>query len=268
MPSPLLAIDEPRVPEQVAAYFASGLVPRLADLYGPGAKVGSGVIFDETTKVGTVRRVLAWTKTFLSGTSTVTPTELTNNWVAPVTTRDGVVLGLATVWVNPASDLPELADFDKGSATVAPKGALLVRDDVRHAWFASDGTTITPLVAGDSGARTAVSNAGFQKLIAANADAPQVQAPSNQGLLVAGVVLGIVVVLLAGFVLLPDRRKKTRETPPAGEDAASAPVEPGEEPAVAATVRPATPARAAGSRPATAKPAAKAQRPPGAAEAG
>lgn len=201
-----LASDEPRVPEEVASYFATGLVPRLADLYGAST-------YDATTKVGTVRRVLAFTKAFRSGAAT-TPTELTNNWVAPVSTKGDVVLGLATVWINPGSDQPELADFAPGSATVAalaaaPAGALLVRDDQVKAWFASDGTTITPLVPGKSGVTSALPNAEFRKKLLADAPTPAASEPS-QGLLVAGIVLGIVVVLLAGFVLLPDRRRRAR----------------------------------------------------------
>ena len=35
----------------------------------------------------------------------------------------------------------------------------------------------------------------------------------NQGLLIAGITLGVVVVLLAVFVLLPDRRSSTAEPP-------------------------------------------------------
>lgn len=198
-----LASDEPRVPEEVASYFATGLVPRLADLYGSGS-------FDATTKVGVVRRVLAFTKAFRSGGDSTTPTELTNNWVAPVSTKDDVVLGLATVWINPGSDLPELANFAPGTATVAalaaaPAGALLVRDDPTGAWFASDGTTITPLVRGTSGVTSALPNAQFRKKLVVDTPAPANE--PNQGLLVAGIVLGIVVVLLAGFVMLPDRRR-------------------------------------------------------------
>jgi hypothetical protein len=209
---PALASDEPRVPEDVAAYFATGLVPRLADLYGAGT-------YDATTKVGAVRRVLAFTTAFRSGadvtaTDTATPTELTNNWIAPVSTKGDVVLGLATVWINPGSDQAELANFAPGTATVAalaaaPAATLLVRDDQTAAWFASDGTTITPLVPGRSGVTSALPTAEFRTKLLADAPAPAAGQP-NQGLLVAGIVLGIVVVLLVVFVLLPVRRRRSR----------------------------------------------------------
>ncbi|WP_394771716.1 hypothetical protein [Lacisediminihabitans sp.] len=243
---PALATDEPRVPEEVASYFATGLVPRLADLYGTSS-------YDSTTKVGTVRRVLAFTTAFRSGADT-TPTELTNNWVAPISSKGDVVLGLATVWINPGSDQPELANFAPGTATVAalaaaPTGALLVRDDRTEAWFASDGTTITPLVPGTSGIKAALPTAEFGKRLVAESPAPAAAGPPNQGLLVAGIVLGIVVVLLAGFVLLPDRRRRARGASEAVAvphgPAPDPPAEPAADP-IAPPVQP--------KRPATAKP--------------
>ena len=206
------ALDEPKVPEQVGTYFATGLIPRLAGLYGPGAKAGTGITFDATTKVGGIRRVLSWTNAFLAGTKTASPTELTNNWIASVTINQTEVVGLATVWINPSSDLPELANFDPGPALVAalaaaPASTMLIRDVAHAAWFATDGTTITPLVAGTSGVTFPTPPANYQKTIAAvTTDA----AAPNQGLPVAGVVLGVVVVILAAFVLLPVRRRRAR----------------------------------------------------------
>ncbi|MHB1170934.1 MAG: hypothetical protein ACYCZY_00240 [Lacisediminihabitans sp.] len=232
------AADEPKVPEQVASYFATGLVPRLTDLYGPGAKAGSGMAFDETTKVGTIHRLLAWTADFLAGKQTSSSTELTNNWIAPVSDKDGTVLGLATVWINPGSDLPELATFDPGpqlakALAAAPAGTLLVHDPARSAWFATDGKTVTPLVPGTSGLSAPTSPSGFQKLLRTDAAArATANAGTNPGLLVAGLTLGVVVVILGIFVLLPDRKRRARvgeaatvmaaEPPETGSDAAPA----------------------------------------------
>ncbi|MCU1557387.1 MAG: hypothetical protein JWN09_1382 [Microbacteriaceae bacterium] len=229
------ALDEPKIPEQVSAYFASGLVPRLADLYG-------GIDFDATTKVGGIRRVLSWTGDFLAGKNTATPTELTNGWNAPVTINQTTVVGLATVWINPSNDLPELADFAAGPAlaaalAAAPVGTLIVRDDAHSAWFATDGTTITPLVAGTSGVTFPTTPAKYQKTM--GAPTPDAVAP-NQGLLVAGIVLGIVVVILAVFILLPVRRRRHAAVePPADvEDPAPIAVEPEPEPARPPVARP------------------------------
>jgi hypothetical protein len=208
-----VALDEPRVPQQVAAYFATGLVPRLADLFG--AKAGAEVVFDATDRVGRVHRVLAWTSAYLAGARSGDPTELTNDWIADVTTSGGTVAGLATVWINPASDLPELADFAPGAALAAaiasaPTGTLIIRDDSHSAWFATDGTTLTPLVSGTSGVTAPTTAAAYQRRFSLVSPTAPAGAESTRGLQIAVLVLGIVVVLLAVYVLLPDRRRRAR----------------------------------------------------------
>ena len=216
---PARAVTEP-VPEQVGEYFATGLVPRLIDLYGPDA----GSITD--TKVGQISRVHEWTAPFLAGTSTKIPTQLTNSWVAPVLLKDQP-LGLAIVWINPATDLPELADFTAGSRIVSALAALsadevLVRDKAHAAWFAVKNSVLTPLVTGTSGVRTPTQVLDYQgSLSRSEASAPATA--MNQGLLVAGGTLGVAVVLLAVFVLLPDRRRSTPEPLAAPAQAAGAP---------------------------------------------
>jgi hypothetical protein len=194
------ALDEPRVPENVGQYFATGLIPRLVDLFG--------------AKVGGIHRVLSFTKTFLFGAKTDEPTQITNTWVAPVTAADGKVAGVATVWINPASDQPELADFSSGPSlatalATAPQGTLLIRDDTHSAWFATDGTALTPLVSGTSGVSAATTPVAYQRQLTLAAPV-QADPGANRGLLIAVLVLGIVVVVLAIFVLLPDRRRRAR----------------------------------------------------------
>lgn len=208
------ALNQPTLPEPVATYFASRLLPRLADLYGPGKKVGSGIDFDSTTKVGEIHRVFAWTPAFLEGTKTDNPTELTNNWVAPVTVR-GQSIGLATVWINPTSDHPELSNFDLGPGLVAaleaaPNGTLLIRDDTHQAWFASDGTTISPLVSGTSGVAMPTTITHYREMLPNSSRAAPDDAGSSNGLGIAATVLGIVVVLVVLIVLLPQRRRRAR----------------------------------------------------------
>jgi hypothetical protein len=206
--------DGADVPEQVSAYFATGLVPRLADLYTSGAKDGATAPFDATAKVGTIRRLSAWTAAFSAGRSTDTPTELTNDWVAPVSDKSGTVLGLATVWINPGSDLPELADFVLGSSLVAavdkaPAAMRLVHDSDHSAWFATDGKKLVPLVAGTSGLGAESTVADYQKLRGAiPAEPVGTSAATNPGLVFAGVTLGVVVLLLAVVILLPGRKRR------------------------------------------------------------
>ena len=203
---------EPPVPEDVTAYFATGLVPRLADLYGSGT--GTDAAFDETTKVGTIHRLLAWAPDFLAGKKTDAPTQLTNTWIAPVTAKSGTILGLAAVWINPGSDVVELADFSRGSALVdalgrAPKDTLLIDDAAQQAWFATDGTTLTPLVVGTSKTTAPLTPAEYQIILRTKAvPAAPTQTATNPGLLIAGITLGVVVLLLAVFILLPGRKRR------------------------------------------------------------
>lgn len=217
--------DEPKVPEDVAAYFATGLVPRLADLYGSPGSNDPASTFDETTKVGTIHRLLAWTPEFLAGQKTDSPTQLTNTWIAPVTAKEGTILGLAAVWINPGDDEVELADFSRGRALVdalgrAPKDTQLINDTAQQAWFATDGKTLTPLVAGSSGTHGPLTSAEYQKILESKAGPAQAPEPvTNPGLLIAGITLGAVVLLLAVFILLPGRRRKTE----AGRDAVARP---------------------------------------------
>ena len=204
---PARAAIEP-VPEQVSEYFATSLVPRLIDLYGPDA----GSTTD--TKVGQISRVHEWTVPCLAGTRTKIPTQLTNSWVAPVLLKDQP-LGLAMVWINPATDLPELADFTAGSRIVSalaalPDNGVLLRDEAHAAWFAVKDNVLTPLVTGTSGVRTPTPVPDYQGSLTRSEESAPATA-MNQGLLIAGITLGVVVVLLAAFVLLPDRRRRTPE---------------------------------------------------------
>jgi len=209
------AADDSPVPENVAAYFATGLIPRLADLYGTAGNSDPDTTFDSTTKVGAIQRLLAWTPEFLAGDKTDNPTELTNTWIAPVTAKSGAILGLAAVWINPGNNKAELADFSRGRALVdalgrAPKDTQLIDDTVQQAWFATDGKTLTPLVTGNSGTSGPLTIAEYQKILRAKAVAPKPPAaPANPGLLIAGITLGGVVVLLAIFILLPGRKRKS-----------------------------------------------------------
>lgn len=212
------AAEPPKTPQQVAGYFANGLVPRLIDLYGSGNGVTKGIDFDATTTVGSISRVMEWTPDFLAGHSGADPTRLTNNWVASVSLR-GDVLGLATVWINPANDLPELASFDSAALArqlaAAPPGSLLVRDPPRGAWFALSKDILTPLVSGSSGVTLPTTPTSYQKSISTVVPVDQAAPP---GVAIAALVLGIVIFGLAIFVLLPLRRQSTRPEDEAMDD--------------------------------------------------
>jgi hypothetical protein len=206
---PALAAEQPKLPPQVKQYFEEGLVPRLIDLYGAGDGVTKGIDFDATTAVGPVSRVLEWTPDFLAGRQTDQPVRLTNDWVAPVSVR-GSVIGLATVWINPGNDLPELATFNPPSLASrlaqAPPESLLVRDRDRGAWFALDDDTLTPLVTGDSGVTEPTTPDAYQRSITGITPQQQ-QSAAPSGVVVAAAVLGVVIVGLVVFILVPGKRR-------------------------------------------------------------
>lgn len=214
-----VAEETPRVPEEVAQYFSTELIPRLADLYGPGVDGRSGIQFDESTTVGTITRVMVWTDDFRAGRHTDQAVQASNSWVAPVAGGESddpasevAQLGLATVWINPNSNLPELADFvpseTLGPALAeAPEGAMLVHDAEQRSWFALIGDELTPLAQGtDAVTGSRISLAAAQESLWRELETlPEPR--TNNGFVVAGLTLAFVVVLLAVFVLVPDRRR-------------------------------------------------------------
>lgn len=214
-----VAADAPKTPQPVAEYFAEGLIPRLIDLYGSGNGVTKGVDFDATTKVGAISRVREWTPDFLAGHATSDPTRLTNNWVAPVSVR-GDVLGLATVWINPTTNEPELASFDSAELAreiaAAPKDASLVHDAERGAWFAEVDDSLVTLVPGTSGITGTISTQAYQRLITT---VIPTQDEKPTGVAIAALVLGIVILGVAIFVLLPVKRTKSELTELEGDTA-------------------------------------------------
>lgn len=212
------ATQPPVTPQPVAAYFANGLIPRLIDLYGSGNGVTAGVDFDATTEVGTISRVMEWTPDFLAGHPTTNPTRLTNNWVAPVSLR-GELLGLATVWINPTDDQPELASFDSAALArkviAAPAGSILVHDPSRSAWLALSKDTLTPLVPGTSTVNAPTTPEAYQRIISTVAPEAE-RGPS--GVAIAALVLGIVILGVAVFVLLPLRKRTPQAADGEGSD--------------------------------------------------
>jgi hypothetical protein len=224
------AADEPsRVPEEVAEYFSSALIPRLGDLYGPGVGGEAGIDFDDSTTIGPITRVMVWTEDFRAGVDTDLAVELSNTWVAPITSTEAadeaatdavapseapaevVQLGLATVWISPYSNVPELANFVPSDAiglaiANAPEGSMLVHDEEQDAWYALAGDQLTPLAQGGeaiSGPAIPL-NTAQQTLWQELQTLPQ--SGANNGFVVAGLTLAFVVVLLAIFVLVPERR--------------------------------------------------------------
>ena len=95
-----------------------------------------------------------FTDDFLAGGDSQAPVRLTNEWVAAVSAQKGSEqkepIGLATVWINPTTNVPELADFALkpdlvAALAAAPKDSVLVWDEAHGAWFALSEKVLTPL---------------------------------------------------------------------------------------------------------------------------
>lgn len=218
--------SEGSVPAEVTAYANApdGLVSRLDDLFG-----GSGGIeFDDTTKVGQINRVHTFTEDFIAGLDTETPVELANEWTAPVTIADKPV-GLATIWINPASVEPELADFvvDVDFTTLlsdVPAEAYLVRDSERAAWFTLDDGNLTALVSGTSGITGPTPVGVYQDLmINRSSQAPAEPSGPDAAAFAPALLIALAVLVVVAFLLVPQvvARRRDRVTREAEQAAAA-----------------------------------------------
>jgi hypothetical protein len=245
---------EGSVPSEVAAYVADGsLVAQLNDVYGVNAE-GDGIDFDETTKPGVIERVHVWSEEFRAGQETDHPLDLLNEWIVPITIAEAPV-GLATIWINPATVRPELASFDADpdlatALSAVADGSSLVHDVESAAWLAlaADGT-LTPLVPGSTGLSTPVPLEDVAVLPASGAAPTGGDPGTGVGLAIAVVLLLIVVIVVALIVPGLRARKGTDaeveqvdEPAPAAEpepgSAAESAAEPGAEPGAEPIVEP------------------------------
>jgi hypothetical protein len=249
--APAATASQGSVPAEVSAYAAdpNGLVSRLDDLFGIGSG-GAGIDFNETTAVGQLNRVFTFTEAFVAGVATDTPVERQNLWTAPITVNDDTI-GLAIIWINPASVTPELADFvrdpDLARALAdVPADSYVVRDEQRAAWFTLGADELTPLVAGTSGLSGPIPLDDFQRMMIDRSGAP-VDAPENSSLITPVAVIivafvGVVVILLVPQLLArrADRRGGVATEPePAPEPEPTPAPEP--EPAPPAAKKPRAP---------------------------
>ena len=208
--APAATASQGSVPAEVSAYAAdpNGLVSRLDDLFGIGSG-GAGIDFNETTDVGQLNRVFTFTEAFVAGVATDTPVERQNLWTAPITVNDDTI-GLALIWINPASVAPELADFvrdpDLARALAdVPADSYVVRDEQRAAWFTLAADELTPLVAGTSGVSGPTALDDFQLMMIDRPGEPT-DAPQNSSLITPVAVIivafvGVVIILLVPQLL-------------------------------------------------------------------
>ena len=203
---------EGSVPSEVAAYVADGsLVAQLNDVYGVDAE-GDGIAFDETTTTGVIERVHHFSDALREGEDTDHPLDIVNEWIVPISIAEKPV-GLATVWINPASVRPELASFaaDADLATAlsaVPDGSSLVHDEVSAAWLAlaADGT-LTPLVPGTTGLSTPVPIDDIALLPPeGDTDSAAGDPATGVGFAIAVILLLLAIIIVA--LIVPSLRKK------------------------------------------------------------
>lgn len=200
------------VPAEVAAFVAApdGLVAGLEDFFGPGAN-GKGIDFDETTELGAIDRVFVFTPDWLAGAATESPVGLDNRWAVPVGVG-GEPVGVAVVWINPATVRPQLADFlpDPAFAAALPGIAddgWLVSDPARGAWFALAPPTLTALVTGSSGVAGDTSLSSYQAAVSRPSEAPA-SAPNPGSVLSVATIVGVVLVVVLVLLLPAVRRRR------------------------------------------------------------
>jgi hypothetical protein len=230
------------VPAQVSAYAAdpAGLVSRLDDLFGPGAS-GDGIEFGETTTVGQLNRVFTFTPDFIAGDATDIAVERANEWSAPILIDEKPV-GLATIWINPATVAPELADFEPTAElatalTDVPAEVFVVHDPARDAWFTLVDTALTTLSAGSSGADADVSLSEYQDVLTDAAEAAaQAEQPVNTGAILSITIIAAAALAVIIVLLIPLIRGRSRRAE-AAADEPSTPAQPvtADEPVAVAT---------------------------------
>ena len=216
-PSPMPA-SLGSVPSEISRYASDpdGLLARLDDLFGVTTS-GQGIEFGDTTTVGPLNRAWVFTEAWLGGGAGDDPVELANLWTAPILIAEKPV-GLATIWVNPATEAPDLADFERSASSAAalvdvPAESHLVRDEPRAAWFTLAEGQLTPLVPGDSGVDAPTSLAAYQRFVTSDEPVPAT-GPNLDGMLAAGLVAGAAVLAVLVVLLLPMLRRRAGDADP------------------------------------------------------
>ena len=229
-PALVASASQGSVPIVVAAYASdpAGLIARLTDLFGPGTS-GTGIAFDDTTKVGQLNRVYGFTNDFAAGTTNENPVRLTNEWTAPITVADSPV-GLATIWINPQTDDPELADFvadpaaGKALADV-PADAYLIHDAPRQAWLTLKADALTALVPGSTGLTGATTAIEYRTRVLSlgASNSPVVAPPTGQGAINSIVIVSVAILATAAILLAPGWRRRRKAAASDAPDAAAPP---------------------------------------------
>ena len=192
------AATDGSVPAVVADYIATDLADALNEFYGPGTD-GDGILFEDSTAYSSTSRVWAWTAEFEAGIADEPAERRLNEWVTVVSVRE-VVVGVATVSIDPVTNGPQLAHFLASPELAAALGGVgatsrLLRDIERGAWLAVEGETVSAVVAGRSGITEPTTVAAYRARVAVQQPEASPTEESSS-LLVAGIAVLLVVLLL------------------------------------------------------------------------
>lgn len=191
------------IPKVVSDYINTDLADALNEYYGPGTD-GDGTLFEDSTAYSATSRVWEWTPDFEAGIASDTPDRRLNEWVTVVSVRE-VVLGVATVAIDPQTDAPQLVSYLASpelaaAITGVPATSRLLRDVGREAWLAVEGETVSAVVVGRSGLTEPASVASYRARVALQQPGPQpavAQPVSLDGVIIVGGAMLLVVALLA-----------------------------------------------------------------------
>ena len=210
LPAAAAPATQGSVPTVVSDYVTApdGLVARLDDLFGKTAD-GEGLDLGAAT-TGEIDRAFGWRDDFAAGSSGATAITLLNEWTTTISV-DGKPVGFATIFINPDSGDPDLADFaagaDLGLAFAAlPADVSLIHDSAHTAWFTLAGTTLTAVVPGDSGVTSSTTLDAYQRVLAQPAVATP--AGSNQGTINSVIVIVVAVIAVGAIVFFVGRRRR------------------------------------------------------------
>lgn len=202
--APAASATEGSVPAEIAAFVAEpdGLIASLDDFFGPGVG-GKGIAFDDSTEFGRVDRAYVFSPDWLAGEQTDQPVALANRWTVPVSVS-GDPIGVAIVWINPATVRPQLADFlPDGTFAAAladlPDDGYLVNDEPRAAWFVLEQPRLLVLVRGSSGVGSEVPLTTYQARVT---DAEESTAQSETVNLGSALSVGTIVAVSLGVILV------------------------------------------------------------------
>lgn len=150
MASPAAA-DE-AVPGDVVAAYSDRAIDALRVSGDDSVDVDKSEVpdFSAASRFGEPHQVFLWSSASIAGDSAATAVEPLEEWVAPILTEHGDVLGTYRVWRERPKSAAELAGFDNDielarALESLSAGAILVSDPPSGAWLSLEDGIVSPL---------------------------------------------------------------------------------------------------------------------------